>query len=264
MFDTSQLCSHPGIHLTPIGIEWPTARHSPRQCEVLITSQTTSAPVLHYTPAVNRTVFARKSARLRMDKSPISSTGNSRETGGRSECESGSSKRIRLSLACNQCRKRKVRCDTETPKCRNCWLRGEVCETTDPRCPDNGLSVRRWATKDGLLPGQNPAATHRNQAQVPKQSPVVPAIVGAGTAGQTPTSSERDRRADGMLGCGESNHPPLLRRWSTSASVSAFTDASAQQRHEISASPLALQLALASPSPPPGPCRGCPGDTMTA
>lgn len=25
-------------------------------------------------------------------------------------------KRIRLNLACNQCRKRKVRCDAETPK----------------------------------------------------------------------------------------------------------------------------------------------------
>lgn len=28
--------------------------------------------------------------------------------------------------------------------------------------------MRKWATKDGLLPGQNPAATHRNQAYVPK------------------------------------------------------------------------------------------------
>lgn len=77
-------------------------------------------------------------------------------------------KRIRLSLACNQCRKRKVRCDAETPKCRNCWLRDEDCETTDPRRPEAGQSVRKWATKDGLLPGQNPAATHQNQAYVPK------------------------------------------------------------------------------------------------
>lgn len=77
-------------------------------------------------------------------------------------------KRIRLNLACNQCRKRKVRCDAETPKCRNCWLRDEDCETTDPRRPEAGQSVRKWATKDGLLPGQNPAATHQNQAYVPK------------------------------------------------------------------------------------------------
>ncbi|KAI1335072.1 fungal-specific transcription factor domain-containing protein [Xylariaceae sp. FL0016] len=61
-------------------------------------------------------------------------------------------KRIRLSLACNQCRRRKVRCDAETPKCRNCWLRGDACETTDPRKPETA-AVRRWATKDGRLPG---------------------------------------------------------------------------------------------------------------
>ncbi|KJR88126.1 uncharacterized protein SPSK_07103 [Sporothrix schenckii 1099-18] len=90
-----------------------------------------------------------------------------------SSASAAPSKRIRLSLACNNCRKRKVRCDTETPKCRNCWLRDEDCETTDPRYPENGpTNVRRWATKDGLMPGQNPAATHRNQAQIPKHGPV--------------------------------------------------------------------------------------------
>ncbi|KAI1866764.1 hypothetical protein JX265_001137 [Neoarthrinium moseri] len=62
-------------------------------------------------------------------------------------------KRIRLSLACNQCRKRKVRCDTTLPKCRNCILRNEDCQTTDPRNPTKGLSVRTWATKDGSGPG---------------------------------------------------------------------------------------------------------------
>ncbi|KAL6403615.1 hypothetical protein AUP68_12973 [Ilyonectria robusta] len=63
-------------------------------------------------------------------------------------------KRIRLSLACNQCRKRKVRCDAETPKCRNCVLRGDNCETSDPRRPD-GPAVRKWATRDGLFPGEH-------------------------------------------------------------------------------------------------------------
>lgn len=82
-------------------------------------------------------------------------------------------KRIRLSIACDRCRKRKVKCDTETPKCRNCWLRDEVCETTDPRYPDGGPTIRRWATKDGLLPGRNPKATHRNQSQVPEHSQVL-------------------------------------------------------------------------------------------
>lgn len=92
-------------------------------------------------------------------------------------------KRIRLNLACNNCRRRKVKCDTEQPKCRNCWLRDEECLTTDPRYGGSGGSpdgrggrteVRRWATPNGLMPGQNPAATHRNQAYVAKHAaPIV-------------------------------------------------------------------------------------------
>ncbi|CAK7210579.1 hypothetical protein SEUCBS140593_000878 [Sporothrix eucalyptigena] len=86
-------------------------------------------------------------------------------------------KRIRLNLACNNCRRRKVKCDTEQPKCRNCWLRDEECETTDPRYAGSAdgrgarLEVRRWATANGLMPGQHPAATHRNQALVAKHGP---------------------------------------------------------------------------------------------
>ncbi|KAF5661410.1 STB5-like transcription factor [Fusarium heterosporum] len=56
------------------------------------------------------------------------------------------SKRGRLSLACTQCRKRKVRCDATTPKCRNCVLRGDECQTFDPRRP-NGPAVRKWPHK---------------------------------------------------------------------------------------------------------------------
>ncbi|TLD08064.1 hypothetical protein PspLS_10580 [Pyricularia sp. CBS 133598] len=44
-------------------------------------------------------------------------------------------KRLRLSVACNRCRARKVRCDASLPKCRNCITRNEVCETTDLRNP---------------------------------------------------------------------------------------------------------------------------------
>ncbi|CAK7219754.1 hypothetical protein SBRCBS47491_003957 [Sporothrix bragantina] len=86
-------------------------------------------------------------------------------------------KRIRLNLACNNCRRRKVKCDTEQPKCRNCWLRDEECETTDPRYANSAdgrgarLEVRRWATANGLMPGQHPAATHRNHALVAKHGP---------------------------------------------------------------------------------------------
>lgn len=56
------------------------------------------------------------------------------------------SKRGRLSLACTQCRKRKVRCDATTPKCRNCVLRGDECTTFDPRRP-NAVAVRKWPHK---------------------------------------------------------------------------------------------------------------------
>ncbi|KAK8029801.1 hypothetical protein PG993_011092 [Apiospora rasikravindrae] len=59
-------------------------------------------------------------------------------------------KRIRLSLACTACRKRKVRCDAETPKCRNCRLRGDVCQTTDPRKPE-AVVTRKWPAKTSRL-----------------------------------------------------------------------------------------------------------------
>ncbi|KAK2012473.1 fungal-specific transcription factor domain-containing protein [Colletotrichum eremochloae] len=63
------------------------------------------------------------------------------------------SKRVRLSLACNQCRKRKVRCDAQTPKCHNCILRGDECHTTNPRNP-NQHAVRKWASKSNTNPSE--------------------------------------------------------------------------------------------------------------
>jgi hypothetical protein len=53
------------------------------------------------------------------------------------------SKLHRVSIACNQCRKRKVRCDVQTPRCQNCLLRGQECVTTDPRRPNGGPVVRQ-------------------------------------------------------------------------------------------------------------------------
>ncbi|KAL2859500.1 hypothetical protein BJX68DRAFT_276795 [Aspergillus pseudodeflectus] len=53
------------------------------------------------------------------------------------------SKRPRLSMACNICRQRKVKCDAEYPKCRNCRVRNQACVTTDPQrpgCP----GLREW------------------------------------------------------------------------------------------------------------------------
>ncbi|KAH7313057.1 fungal-specific transcription factor domain-containing protein [Rhexocercosporidium sp. MPI-PUGE-AT-0058] len=52
-------------------------------------------------------------------------------------------KRPRLSMACNACRRRKVKCDTDYPKCRNCRLRDDVCTTTDPKMPQVAV-IREW------------------------------------------------------------------------------------------------------------------------
>ncbi|KAL4804691.1 hypothetical protein BDV18DRAFT_153097 [Aspergillus unguis] len=51
-------------------------------------------------------------------------------------------KRPRLSMACNICRQRKVKCDAEYPKCRNCLVRNQECVTTDPQRGCAG--VREW------------------------------------------------------------------------------------------------------------------------
>ncbi|KZL69613.1 fungal specific transcription factor domain-containing protein [Colletotrichum incanum] len=86
-------------------------------------------------------------------------------------------KRIRLSLACNQCRKRKVRCDAQTPKCHNCILRGDDCQTTNPRNP-NQHAVRRWAAKSNTTQSEG-SSTHeasetpRDHSQLRNASPRV-------------------------------------------------------------------------------------------
>jgi hypothetical protein len=52
-------------------------------------------------------------------------------------------KRLRVSFACNQCRKRKVRCDESQPRCGNCVARGDECVTLDPNDPTREVSRRR-------------------------------------------------------------------------------------------------------------------------
>lgn len=132
-------------------------------------------------------------------------------------------KRIRLSIACDQCRKRKVKCDTETPKCRNCWLRDEVCETTDPRCPDGGTTVRRWATKDGLLPGRNPKATHRNQDQVPEHSQAPSA-----------TNTTSPEQGQGPIHLSSSQSSTNRPSSSLTSTVAGLAELSRQQRETVS------------------------------
>jgi hypothetical protein len=65
----------------------------------------------------------------------------------RSEPE-GMAKRLGPAQACNQCRKRKVRCSAETPSCRNCQIRGDSCEPAAR--PNSGPSTSRWAAADGM------------------------------------------------------------------------------------------------------------------
>ncbi|TKY87858.1 hypothetical protein EX895_003439 [Sporisorium graminicola] len=57
------------------------------------------------------------------------------------------SKPDRLSLACDICRKRKVRCDARQPKCTNCVRRGDVCVTSDPRRAGAPVTTRKKTTR---------------------------------------------------------------------------------------------------------------------
>lgn len=72
----------------------------------------------------------------------------------------------RLSVACKQCRKRKVRCDAQQPKCKNCRVRNEVCETSDLRRPGKGPAVRRRAARS--------TGSRSQYDQQDPASPVVP------------------------------------------------------------------------------------------
>lgn len=55
----------------------------------------------------------------------------------------------RLSMACNSCRLRKVKCDADYPRCRNCRVRDEECATSDPRRPGEPV-VREWIVSEKI------------------------------------------------------------------------------------------------------------------
>ncbi|EED13678.1 conserved hypothetical protein [Talaromyces stipitatus ATCC 10500] len=55
----------------------------------------------------------------------------------------------RLSMACNNCRLRKVKCDADYPRCRNCRVRDEICATCDPRRPGEPV-VREWIVTEKI------------------------------------------------------------------------------------------------------------------
>ncbi|KAJ9480398.1 Regulatory protein CAT8 [Pseudozyma hubeiensis] len=76
------------------------------------------------------------------------------------------SKPDRLSLACNPCRKRKVRCDAHQPKCHNCIRRGDVCVTSDPRKAGAPPAVRQKATRRHTGPS---LSAHQRAREVEQQ-----------------------------------------------------------------------------------------------
>lgn len=62
-------------------------------------------------------------------------------------------KKARLSMACNECRRRKVRCDANYPQCRNCANRNSECFTSDIKRP--GVPVVREWIEDKAMPPQS-------------------------------------------------------------------------------------------------------------
>jgi hypothetical protein len=74
-------------------------------------------------------------------------------------------KKARLTTACNECRRRKVKCDANYPKCSNCCTRNSECFTSDPKRPDVPV-VREWvevpektAPSQPPIPAQNQLST---------------------------------------------------------------------------------------------------------
>ncbi|KAJ9610629.1 hypothetical protein H2200_005406 [Cladophialophora chaetospira] len=75
-------------------------------------------------------------------------------------------KKARLSMACNECRRRKVKCDAEYPQCRNCAHRNTECFTSDPRRPD--IPVMRKMIEDVEVPAHS--ADNEPLASAPSQT----------------------------------------------------------------------------------------------
>ncbi|KAH7033540.1 uncharacterized protein B0I36DRAFT_430737 [Microdochium trichocladiopsis] len=76
---------------------------------------------------------------------------------------------VRLALACNQCRRRKVRCDASLPKCRNCAARGDNCDVSD-------LRRRPKAGSAAQAPVRRRAEGRRRQSRQQRPSPGSPPV----------------------------------------------------------------------------------------
>ena len=74
-------------------------------------------------------------------------------------------KRVRLSMACNACRQRKVKCDTLYPKCRRCHARNEECHTTSVKEP--GIEIERtWLDLPEPAPSPIPPTNTNREQEV--------------------------------------------------------------------------------------------------
>ncbi|KAK0102121.1 hypothetical protein ONS96_006085 [Cadophora gregata f. sp. sojae] len=78
-------------------------------------------------------------------------------------------KRQRLSMACNACRRRKVKCDTDYPKCRNCRLRDDTCTTTDPKMPEVTV-IREWIVQPESLQANSSLGQKKEGRILPQTS----------------------------------------------------------------------------------------------
>ncbi|OGM51304.1 hypothetical protein ABOM_000361 [Aspergillus bombycis] len=135
-------------------------------------------------------------------------------------------KRPRLSMACNICRQRKVKCDAEYPKCRNCRIRNQICVTTDPQRP--GVpGVREWleipekingntgTQCDGLQ--RETACRHNDQNSPPNTSPQHQP---QSQEGQQPSPSVEDNLSDEKL----NEFSPVHQPFDTSLNVERGTN----------------------------------------
>lgn len=90
-------------------------------------------------------------------------------------------------MACNECRRRKVKCDANYPQCRNCAQRSSACFTSDPKRP--GIAViREWledksAPEPAVVPSVYPTSQSDGPAQPsPNTSRDTPIASGSLTA----------------------------------------------------------------------------------
>ena len=141
----------------------------------------------------------------------------------------------RLSLACNQCRKRKVRCDASQPKCRNCTFRGENCETSDPkRLRAAPVVRRRHAARRHSTLGIRNRETDGTTPRTPRAAQAPNAAFAPSPAESAPTEVHR-RRVSGFRNQESPRGPhstgSISGRSASAAGPSGLTPEHGESRH---------------------------------